>query len=159
MKFEDYHAIEKLINLYPYYLDAGDFAKMGQLFAHATIKINGETIIDSDPTAVAETWASYVQIYDNGTPMTHHIATNVMIDMLDDDHARAHSYILVVQDPSGTGLAPITAGDYLDEFEKVDGVWRFRLRSVGNDLFGDMSHHLKMPMPTAGLLRPQRWGA
>ena len=35
--------------------------------------------------------------------------------------------------------------------------WRFTERRVGNDLFGDMSHHLLEPMDTSGDIRPQRW--
>ena len=44
---------------------------------------------------------------------------------------------------TGPGLHPILAGDYLDRFEQVDGVWRFAERVFDPRLFGDLSRHMK----------------
>ncbi|WP_415977210.1 nuclear transport factor 2 family protein [Rhodococcus sp. 077-4] len=155
--FEDHRDIERLILLYPYFLDNARFEQMGQLFAHADVYAGGTLAARHDPAAVADLWRSFVRIHSNGTPRTHHIATNVLIDFDDQNHARAHSYILVVQHTRNLPLAPITAGDYLDRFAKIDGEWRFTERHVGNDLFGDMTDHLLQPMQTTHDLRPQRW--
>ena len=157
MRFDDYRQIERLILLYPYHLDAGDFDAMGALFAHAVVYVGTEEVARRDPAAVSALWSRFVRIYPNGTPRTHHIATNVLIDPDGQDRARAHSYVLVVQDAPDHPLAAITAGDYLDRFEKVSGVWRFIERRVGNELFGDMSAHLRQPMTVDSSTRPQRW--
>lgn len=155
--FDDHRQIERLINLYPYYLDDGRFVDLGELFAHADLYIGADLAAHRDPAAVTALWERYVRIYPNGTPRTHHLATNVIIDEDGPDRARAHSYILVVQHAGVFPLQPITAGDYLDRFVKSDGVWRFSERRVGNDLFGDMTAHLLIPMDTSDQQRPQRW--
>lgn len=155
--FDDHRQIERLINLYPYYLDDGRFTELGELFAHADLYVGDNLMAHRDPGAVTALWQRYVRIHPNGTPRTHHIATNVIIDDDGPGRARAHSYILVVQHVAGFPLQPITAGDYLDRFAEVDGEWRFTERRIGNDLFGDMGHHLLEPMDTSDGTKPQRW--
>lgn len=157
IEFDDYCQIERLIYLYPYYLDDGRFAEMGELFADADLYVGPRLVARHDAAAAAALWARYVRIHPNGTPRTHHIATNLLIEDDGPGRARAHSYILVVQHAEGFPLQPITAGDYLDRFAKTGGSWRFTERKVGNDLFGDMSHHLLEPMDTPGHIQPQRW--
>ncbi|MGU3585776.1 nuclear transport factor 2 family protein [Rhodococcus sp. C26F] len=153
----DYIAIQKLIHRYAYLIDSGQFDEMGALFDRADVYIGGELAVRNDGTAVSRLWESYVRMYPNGTPRTHHIATNVSIEPDGVGIARAHSYILVVQNPTDVPLVPITAGDYLDRFVKDEGVWYFSERRVGNDLFGDMSHHLTHPMQVNPNAAPQRW--
>ncbi|MFC9556442.1 nuclear transport factor 2 family protein [Rhodococcus sp. NPDC056960] len=153
----DYLQIQNLIFRYPYLLDAGRFDEMGQLFARADIYIAGDLVVRSDARAVSELWSKYVRIYPNNTPRTHHIATNLMIEADGPGAIRTHSYILVVQNPPDVPLAPITAGDYLDRFVKDGDTWYFSERHIGNDLFGDMSHHLREPMAIDPDARPQRW--
>lgn len=157
MEFDDYRQIERLIYLYPYYLDDGRFAEMGELFADADVYVGPDLVAHHDAAAVAELWARYVRIHSNGTPRTHHIATNLLIEDDGPGLAKAHSYILVVQHADGFSLQPITAGGYLDRFAKIGGTWRFSERRVGNDLFGDMGHHLLEPMNASADIRPQRW--
>ncbi|MFF2027762.1 nuclear transport factor 2 family protein [Rhodococcus koreensis] len=157
LSFEDYHQIQNLIHRYPQLLDSGRFDEMGELFARADIYIGGELVIRNDPRAVADLWSRYVRIYPNGTPRTHHVATNLLIEADGPGTIRAHSYVLVVQNPPGVPLTPITAGDYLDRFVKDGDTWCFSERHVGNDLFGDMSHHLLEPMSFDPDARPQQW--
>ena len=43
-------------------------------------------------------------------------------------------------------LQLIAAGRYYDEFERVEGVWRFSYRDYSMlDLKGNLEHHLKLP--------------
>lgn len=155
--FDDHRQIERLVHLYPYHLDAGRFAEMGELFADADVYVGSDLVASKDAQAVARLWERFARIYPNGTPQTHHVATNLIIDEDGPGRARAHSYVLVVQAAPGFPLQPITAGDYLDRFACRDGVWRFTERRVGNDLFGDMSRHLLEPMAIRPDARPQRW--
>ncbi|MEU1521041.1 nuclear transport factor 2 family protein [Nocardia rhamnosiphila] len=157
ISFSDHHAIERLIHLYPYYLDAGRFDMLGRLFEHGDLYIGAELVAHRDPSAVAALWRRYVRVYPNGTPRTRHVVSNVMIDSEGADHASAYSCVMVLQQPPGLTLRPIITGDYLDRFDKVDGQWWFTERRVGNDLFGDLSHHLLEPMPVVDETRPQRW--
>lgn len=153
----DHQSIEQLLYRYPYYLDAGMFDEMGELFTFADVYIAGELRISRNGREVADLWRQSVRIFANGTPCTRHLIVNPLIEKDGPDRARAHSSVLVVQAPDGRDMRLVTAGDYLDRFEKIGGAWRFTERWVGNDLFGDMSRHLTRPMPVQGELRPQRW--
>lgn len=154
---EDHRQIERLVHLYAYYLDDGRFTELGELFADADLYVGSDLVARRDPATVTALWQRYVRIHANGTPRTHHIATNLIVDDLGPDCARAHSYVLVVQHTGSFPLQPITAGDYLDKFARKDGRWRFTQRRIGNDLFGDLSHHLLEHMDTPDGNRPQRW--
>jgi 3-phenylpropionate/cinnamic acid dioxygenase small subunit len=84
--------------------------------------------------------------YDDGTPKTKHVTTNVAI-LVDGDQASAKSYYTVLQAvPGALALQPIIAGRYRDRFERVEGAWRFSARHVVVDLMGDLSAHLLMEL-------------
>lgn len=143
MKAEDYFAIQNLVFRYPYHLDRGELSAMAELFAHADIYLTAGAAIRSDPAAVEAAFREFLQIYDDGTPRTRHITSNLIIEPAGQDRATASSYVMVFQQTADFALQPIIGGDYHDRFEKVDGVWRFAERRMGNDLFGDLSAHGK----------------
>jgi hypothetical protein len=47
-----------------------------------------------------------------------------------------------MQQADGFPLQPVATGRYRDAFERRDGTWRFTSRTVGDQLFGDISHHV-----------------
>ena len=84
-----------------------------------------------------------VRRYDDGTPRTKHVTTNLMIDADDDaGTATAKSYYTVLQQVDDFPLQPIIAGRYHDRFERVDGEWQLTERVIFSDLIGDLTHHL-----------------
>ena len=81
--------------------------------------------------------------YENGTPLTKHVITNPIVDVADDGlTATVRSYYTVFQKTPDTPLQPVINGHYRDEFEKVDGEWRYARRHMGVDYLGDLSRHL-----------------
>lgn len=67
--------------------------------------------------------------------VTRHVLTNVAVDVIDADHARARSIAVEIRDDVGPdGLAvdtrPGVVGDYEDELVRVDGRWLFAERRV-----------------------------
>jgi hypothetical protein len=132
--------ITALIHEYAYRLDAGDLDGVASLFEHAEL---GSTrrAGRAHGRAEARTYYDGVIIYDDGTPQTQHQITNVTVQV-DGTAATARSGFTVLQ-VTGQGLHPILAGDYLDRFEQVDGVWRFTERIFAPRLFGDLSRHMK----------------
>jgi SnoaL-like domain len=79
-----------------------------------------------------------VILYDDGTPKTKHLITNISIEV--DEDARtgtARSYVTVLQSRPGLRLQPIASGRYHDRFERHDGEWVFAERRVSIDLLGD----------------------
>ena len=52
-------------------------------------------------------------------------------------------FVMNMQAVQGSlALQPVISGRYRDEFERVDGAWRFATRKMYVDLVGDLSQHL-----------------
>ena len=146
-------AIEHIVYGYAACVDAGDFDGVAELFAHAQYKGGGPDdpgVFGAEP--VRQILETMVRRYDDGTPRTKHVTTNLTIDADDgQDHATAQSYYTVLQQLDGFALQPIIAGRYHDAFERVDGEWRLSERVIFCDLVGDLSKHLTVdPFAASG---------
>lgn len=85
----------------------------------------------------------HVLTYD-GSPRTKHVTTNLVIDVDEEaGTATARSYVTVFQTLPDLPLGPIFSGRYRDRFERVDGEWLWRERRIINDLYGDVSRHVR----------------
>jgi len=158
MTADDYFEIQNLIHRYAWHLDHGDFIAMGNLFAHADVYAQGYLLASSDAAAVTREYDRYTRKFENGTPRTRHMVTNLIIEPHGVDQARASSYVMVFQQTDRLPLQPVIGGDYLDTFAKVNGSWRFTERRIGTEVFGDLSQHLLIPMQVPqGYARPQDW--
>ena len=84
------------------------------------------------------------RLYDDGTPKTKHLTSNVRIDV-DDEAGTATSTAnyLVTQATPDLPLQVIVTGHYRDTFHRIDGTWWFHTRTMYVDQLGDTSHHLK----------------
>ncbi|GAB2997046.1 nuclear transport factor 2 family protein [Amycolatopsis acidiphila] len=135
-------AIENLIARYAELVDDGDFAGVGELLAHAVFVGGTGSVRGGD--AIARMLRETVIVYDDGTPRTKHVTTNVQIEV--DERAgtaTARAYFTVLQALPELPLRPVAGGRYADGFERHDGSWRFTEREVRVDLVGDVSHHLR----------------
>ncbi len=132
-------AVSKLIYEYAARIDAGDFDGVAQLFAHGTF------LDFQGADAVRKCFERMVVRYDDGTPRTKHVTTNLIVDV---DEARgtatARSYFTVLQSVAGSPLQIVIAGRYADTFHRLDGEWWFDRRMVHSDLIGDLSRHLQV---------------
>jgi hypothetical protein len=144
-------AIEHIVYGYAERIDLGDLAGVAELFADARYKGGGP----DDPgvqgaAPVQQILETMVRRYDDGTPRTKHVTTNLIIDT-DDDAGTATSrcYYTVFQQVDDAPLQPIIAGRYHDAFARVDGRWRLTERVIFCDLVGDLSRHLTVD-PFAG---------
>jgi hypothetical protein len=140
---DDWHAIETLIMTYAERVDLGDFGGVADLFDGATYRsvLGDDVMVQEGRDAVLNTFQTMVRRYDDGTPRTKHVTTNVMIE-IDGDAATARSYYTVMQQTDALPLQPIICGRYHDAFSLQDGVWRFTDRLIFSDLIGDLSQHL-----------------
>ncbi len=112
----DYRTIENLIAAYAELVDAGDFAAVAELLADATFTGGAGSVSGRD--AIERMLQQNVIIYDDGTPRTKHVTTNVSIDV--DDQAGtavSRSYFTVFQALLDLPLQPIASGRYHDRFE------------------------------------------
>ncbi|MEX2253905.1 MAG: nuclear transport factor 2 family protein [Acidimicrobiia bacterium] len=138
------NAIEHIVYGYAERIDLGDIAGVAELFAHARYKGGGPDDPGVEGAApVQQILETMVCRYDDGTPRTKHVTTNLIIDADDDaGTATARSYYTVFQQLEGFPLQPIIAGRYHDAFTRVDGEWRLSERVIFCDLVGDLSQHL-----------------
>ena len=137
-------AIEHIVYGYAERVDLGDFAGVAELFANAVYKGGGPDDPGVEGSApVQEILETMVKRYDDGTPRTKHVTTNLIIDADEDEaSASARSYYTVFQQVDDTPLQPIIAGRYHDRFVRADGAWRLTERVIFCDLIGDLSRHL-----------------
>ena len=142
--FADWHAINALLMTYAEHVDAGRFEEVAAMFEHSTYRIeHGESAHVSNYEGAAPVRRSVSRrvIYPDGTPRTRHVITNVIIEV-DGDRAGARCYATVFQQTDALPLQPIASGRYVDQFERVDGTWRFADRLVTGFLLGDRSQHV-----------------
>jgi|SRR5580704_879746 3-phenylpropionate/cinnamic acid dioxygenase small subunit len=137
-----YRAIESLIATYAELVDDGDFAAVGLLLADAAFSGGAGSV--SGRGAIEKMLRDNVIVYDDGTPRTKHVTTNLAIEV--DERAgtaSSRSYFTALQVLPDLPLQPIVSGRYYDRFERRNGQWRFVERRVQTDLVGDVSRHLR----------------
>jgi 3-phenylpropionate/cinnamic acid dioxygenase small subunit len=137
-----YRAIENLIATYAELVDDADFAGVGMLLADATFMGGAGSVSGRD--AIEKMLRDSLIVYDDGTPRTRHVTTNVAIEVDEEaGTAVSRSYFTALQAVPDLALQPIVSGRYQDRFERRDGQWRFVERRVRTDLVGDVSRHLR----------------
>ncbi|MFE7173691.1 nuclear transport factor 2 family protein [Streptomyces sp. NPDC057616] len=138
----DTSAVTNLIALYAELVDTGDFAGVGALFADAVFVGSGAPL--EGGAAVERMLRDTVILYEDGTPRTHHVTTNIAVEVDEaTGTAAARSYVTVFQAVPDLPLQSIAAGRYHDRFVRRDGRWRFAERRVRIHLVGDVSRHLR----------------
>jgi hypothetical protein len=134
--------IENLVYAYAERIDAGDLAGVGELFRDGRIEAQ-PGVVFTGADEVRGLYEMATRLYDDGTPRTKHMTTNVTVEVDDAaGTATARSYYTVFQQTDELPLHPIIAGRYHDTFHRVDGRWCFDTRRMFVDLKGDLSRHL-----------------
>ena len=76
-------SIENLIARYAELVDAGDFGGLGELFADGVFGGEGDAVVRGRE-AVEKIFRAMVRVYEDGTPRTKHVTTNIRIEVDDD---------------------------------------------------------------------------
>lgn len=143
---DDVRAIERLLLAYADAVDAGDLAGVGTLFRHGRVcaeTAEGPVTLAEGSDAVEAFYRSMVRLYDDGTPRTRHVTTNVSVEVDPSaGTASASSTYTVFQATETLVLQPIIVGRYRDTFGFLEGEWCFESRTLRTDLTGDLSQHL-----------------
>jgi ketosteroid isomerase-like protein len=136
--------VARLIYTYAERIDAGDFAGVAEVFAHATLTFEGFGDAVSGADAVQALYERTTRRYDDGTPRTKHVMTNVMVEVDDDgEAASSRSYFTVLQAvPGELALQPVIAGRYRHTYRSTDGRWEVATMHITIDLVGDLGHHM-----------------
>jgi 3-phenylpropionate/cinnamic acid dioxygenase small subunit len=142
-----YASVARLVFGYAERLDAGDLDGMASLFSTATLRTTGPAGITTF-TGKAEVFGAFdgsVQRFEDGTPSTKHVTTNLIVDAgADGETASARSYFTVLQARPALPLQVVIAGSYRDEFVLGDDGWRFSDRLIRIELVGNLSEHLNV---------------
>ncbi|MBE1485757.1 nuclear transport factor 2 family protein [Plantactinospora soyae] len=135
--------IENLIATYAELVDTGDFVALASLFTDASFTLNsGERLDGRD--AIQRLAHDTLVLYDDGTPRTKHVTTNVIVEVDEAaGTADSRSYFTVFQALTDFPLQAVACGRYRDRFERRDSGWRFVERQVVTDFLGDVSRHLR----------------
>ncbi len=138
-------AIENLLYLYAEAIDAGDFDAIGELFARGRILTPDGVVGGEGRDGVKAIYDQSTVLYEDGTPRTQHVTTNLIIELDDDGRgARVRSRFTVFQALPDFPLQPIITGHYDDRFALDDEQrWYFVERRMRPVLLGDLSRHLK----------------
>ncbi|NNL84647.1 MAG: nuclear transport factor 2 family protein [Myxococcales bacterium] len=133
-----------LMHQYCVSIDTGSCEGFAKLFEHASwITEGSEPVVGR--AGIEKLWEQII-IYEDGTPRTKHFVSNV--DLAIDEAAgtaTAESYLTLYQQTDEFPLQVCFVGHYFDDFERVDGSWRFAKRVIRNSLVGDLSAHLRAP--------------
>jgi len=136
--------VSELIFRYAELIDAGNFEGVAALLATAELTFEGFDTVRRGREEIRATYEASTRRYEDGTPRTKHVVTNVVVDVEPTAIvASSRSYFTVLQAvPGALALQPVVAGRYRDSFRRVEGIWRFSRRQILVDLTGELGHHL-----------------
>jgi hypothetical protein len=136
----DYEAIRRLINAYADAIDRGEFERMTDLFARGTWRAHNGPRMNGNE--FGESLRRRVILYEDGTPRTRHLLTNVDIEVDEDaGTAKAQTYGTIVQGATDGDLRWVSTFVYDDEFVRIEGQWHFAERWLHRSMVGDPSMH------------------
>ncbi|PLW67689.1 nuclear transport factor 2 family protein [Pseudohalioglobus lutimaris] len=136
--------IENLLYRYAELIDAGDLTAVSTLLGRARFigpdgEVQGEGADD-----ILRIYSSYTRLYADGTPLSHHVTSNVRVEV-DGDTAMSHAYFTVLQATEVLPLQAIMTGRYIDTFAHDAQGWYFTSRQIIPRLYGELSQHLLAP--------------
>jgi hypothetical protein len=136
--------IEQQIYRMGYHLEAGEFEAVGDLLAHATLgadKIGRRMFRGRDE--IRDQYARTNIVYPEGGRRTKEVYSNVVIDIdLDRGTATSTTSFTVAQQIPGEAFELLVAGRYEDEWERVDGSWRWSDRYIVAQYHNDLNKHM-----------------
>ncbi len=152
-------AIENIMFTYAERIDAGDFAGLAELFSQARMIGPDGSVQGEGKDEIQAIYDRSTMLYEDGTPMTQHVTTNLIIEFGPEGRsADVRSRFTVVQQLPDFPLQCIITGYYEDKFaySTPEGAqtgepegWHFIERRMKPKLVGDLSRHLKIDLADA----------
>src|SRR5579862_2469869 len=136
--------IEQQIYRMGYALEAGDFDTVAAMLAHATFGADriGRRVFRGREE-IRDQYRRTNIVYPEGGRRTKEIYTNVLVDIdLDAGTARSTTSFTVAQQVPGERFDLLVAGRYEDEWERVDGTWRWADRYIVAQYHNDLGKHM-----------------
>ncbi len=115
----DREAITTLLLEYCYIVDSARWDDLGQVFSADVRFVNDHVTLEIRGLDEVKDW------YRSGRHPAAHLVTNVIVEIVDADHARARSKYVTVQHAGTAGT-----GEYRDELRRGVNGWQITSRSV-----------------------------
>lgn len=150
--------VAELLARYAEAIDEGAFDVVGELFAEAVLEDGEGHTIARGADEVAALYAATTRRHADGTPMTTHLVTNVIVEPAAPGELEVRSRFCVLQATSELPLQPVVVGRYLDRVARRGDRWVFVRRRMLPEQWGDTSQHLRIDPPARGATRSGRRG-
>ena len=139
--------IENLVYTYAERLDAGDLDGVAALFAHGRIcgmEDGPPETVFTGTTGVRKMYDMATRLYDDGTPKTKHLTSNVRSTSTRmPEPRRAAPTTASPRRPRTCRCRSSLRATTATPSTVIDGSWWFDTRIMFVDQIGDTSHHLK----------------
>jgi 3-phenylpropionate/cinnamic acid dioxygenase small subunit len=138
----------ELLARYAEAIDAGDFAGVGALLAEAELLDEHGNRIAAGAEQIQALYEATTLRHADGTPMTAHVITNTIVDVVSADELELRSRFVVFQGTDTLALQPVVVGRYVDRVARRADGWCFVRRTMVPERWGDVSEHLSFdPRP------------
>ena len=124
----------RLVALYCHYVDHGEAARIADLFAKDGAWRSPEVTMQG----VDEVRRGFASRQANTARMSRHVCNNLVVDVIDEDHAEGCVYLTLYRHDGEEGRAlspmedqPVLVGEYRDRFVRTADGWRFADREIG----------------------------
>ncbi len=123
---------ERLVTAYCHYVDHDDAERIAELFTEDGVWKSPEATLDGREAirkAMAERAA-------NAGRMSRHVCNNLLIDIVDEDHAEGVVYLTLYRHDGEEGRrfsplgSPVMVGEYRDRFLRTAEGWRITHREA-----------------------------
>ncbi len=141
----DQQQIEQLYFRYAEFIDQGKLEEVASLLDESTVFGPKNIQLAKGKDEILAMYESMVRIYPgSGTPRTHHVITNIIVEMLDQETAQTRASYTVLQEFNSGEIKTIICGQYRNSFKRRNNKWSFFEHHMIPKLMGDMSQHLKI---------------
>lgn len=131
-RMEIERACGRLVTQYCHLVDHGEAEKVADLFAKTGVWKSAQHAMDGQE-AVREGFAARQA---NKARMSRHVCNNLIVDVIDEDHAAGTVYLTLYRHdgPEARAVSPLEGpflvGEYRDRFVRTHEGWRFECREI-----------------------------
>lgn len=121
---------ERLVTLYCHYVDHGEAARIADLFTKDGVWSGPGARMEGED----QVRKGFQARQDNKARMSRHVCNNLLVDVIDEDHATGTVYLTLYrhdgdEDRSFSPIeGPALVGEYQDRFVRTAEGWRFAER-------------------------------
>jgi len=139
---QDRAAAAELLARYAEAIDAGDFEGVADLLSDAELLDDSGNLVAGSRAEILGLYSAMTLRHADGTPLTSHVITNVIVESAGPDKLQMRSRFTVFQATDSLPLQAVVVGRYVDTLTRKNGEWRFTTRVMAPQAWGDVSQHL-----------------